>query len=154
MSNVDKLYYKVCREQAGLTQKQACELLGIAEEATLSRYENGHTPVSQDVVAAMVKVYQTPTLAWWYIRYICPDLALHLPDPPPMSTDGDVMLRLELAEDDLVEMRSALKTIFRSGEVSCEEAKRLKLKAGTFRTMASKFMQIAGYLEERKCCCE
>ena len=48
MASQNKLYYKICREQAGLTQEQAIVLLGIAEPATLSRYENGHTPVSQN----------------------------------------------------------------------------------------------------------
>jgi transcriptional regulator with XRE-family HTH domain len=45
MSNMGKLYYKTCREQSGLTQEHAIALLGIAEVATLSRYENGRASV-------------------------------------------------------------------------------------------------------------
>jgi hypothetical protein len=103
------------------------------------------------MVAAMVKVYRTPTLAWWYVRHSNPELAAYLPEPPNLITDGDMMLGLELASDEIIAMRCALKGILKDGKVNCEEAERMKLKAHTFRAMASKFMKVAGYLEERKC---
>ena len=149
MCNSNKSCYKICREQAGLTQEQAKVLLGIEETATLSRYENGHTPVNQDLVAAMVKVYRTPLLAWQHLIHSNPALAPYLPEPPPLATDGDVMFGLELANDDMAVLRCALKTMLRDGRLNCEEAERLKIKAQTFRKMASKFMSVAGYLEER-----
>lgn len=74
MTDNSKLYYKTCREQAGLTQEQAAPLLGIAESTTLSKYENGHIPVSQELVAAMIKVYRTPSLAKWHVEHTNPDL--------------------------------------------------------------------------------
>ena len=149
MSNPNKLYYKTCREQSGLTQEQAIVLLGIADAATLSRYENGHAPVSQDLVAAMVQVYRTPTLAWWYVRHSNPNLSPYLPEPPNLITDGDMMLRLELAADEMATLRCALKTMLRDGCLNCEEVERLKIKSRSFRAMASKFMEVAAYLEER-----
>lgn len=66
MSNNTKLYYKTCREQAGLTQEQAIVLLGISEIGTLFKYENGHLPVSSALAAEMVKVYRVPSLAIWH----------------------------------------------------------------------------------------
>ncbi len=69
MADSTKLYYKTCRLQAGLTQEQAIVLLNIADVSTLSKYENGHLPVSPELAAAMVKVYRTPLLATWYVRY-------------------------------------------------------------------------------------
>jgi len=149
MSGSAKLHYKTCREKAGLTQEEAVGLLGIAEATTLSKYENGHIPVGQDLVKRMVDAYNTPSLAWWFVVYSNPDLAPYLPEPPTLKTDGDMMLRLELASDDLAAMRCALKTILRDGVVNCEEMERLKIKANTFRATASKLMEIAGYLDER-----
>ncbi|MCL2563096.1 MAG: helix-turn-helix transcriptional regulator [Oscillospiraceae bacterium] len=149
MSKPSKLYYKTCREKAGLTQEEAVELLGIADATTLSKYENGHIPVGQDLVKRMVGAYNTPSLAWWFVVYSNPDLATYLPDPPVIKTDGDMMLRLELASDDLAVMRCVLKTILRDGVVNCEKVERLRIKAGTFRATASKLMEIAGYLDER-----
>jgi len=150
MTNGNKLYYKTCREQAGFTQEQAVKLLGIAETATLSRYENGHAPVSQDLVADMVKVYRCPSLAWWHVRHTNPDLAQFLMEAPPPITDGDMMLNLELADDDITEVRAMLKKILRDGRVTSGEVEDVKLSANALRSIASQFMVAAGYLDERE----
>lgn len=143
-----KLMYKICRENAGLTQEQAVALLGIPEVATLSRYENGKTPVNQIMVASMVKVYRTPLLASWHVRYVNPDLAQYLPDIGKPITDGDTALQMELADDDITEVRAAFKTILRGG-VTPEESEELKIKAKTLRGIANKILSAATYLESR-----
>lgn len=150
MANQDKLYYKICREQAGLTQEQAIVLLGIAEPATLSRYENGHTPVSPELAAAMVKVYRTPLLASWYVRYTNPGLAQYLPEISNPVTDGDMALQMELADDDITEVRKAVKAVLRDGIVDAQEAEKLKLNAHTLREVANKILSAATYLESRE----
>lgn len=150
MTNGTKLYYKTCREQSGLTQEQAIVLLGIAEVATLSRYENGHSPVNQELVAAMVKVYRTPLLAHWHVRYVNPDLAQFLPEVTKPITDGDALLQMELSDDDVTEARAAVKTILRDGRVTPQEAEGLKVSASTLRAVANKILSAATYLEERE----
>ena len=122
MTNDNKLYYKTCREQAGLTQEQAIVLLGIAETSTLSKYENGHLPVSPALAAAMVKVYRTPLLASWYVRHSCPELAQYLPELNDPITDGDMALQIEFADDDISDVRKVVKAILRDGSVSNSEA--------------------------------
>ena len=138
MANQNKLYYKICREQAGLTQEQAIVLLGIAEPATLSRYENGHTPV------------RTPLLASWYVRYTNPGLAQYLPEISNPVTDGDMALQMELADDDITEVRKAVKAVLRDGIVDVQEAEELKLNAHTLREVANKILSAAAYLESRE----
>lgn len=150
MANGSKLYYKTCREQSGLSQEQAIVLLGIAEVATLSRYENGHTPVSQELVAAMVKVYRTPLLASWHVRYVNPDLAQYLPEVTKPITDGDTLLQMELSDDDITATRAAAKAILRDGYVSPPEAEELKVNAVTLRNVANKILSAATYLDERE----
>jgi transcriptional regulator with XRE-family HTH domain len=150
MPNENKLYYKTCREQAGLTQEQAIVLLGISETATLSRYENGHSPVSQDLAAAMVKVYRTPLLANWHVRYVNPDLALYLPEVKEPITDGDTALQMELADDDITVARSAVKAILRDGTVTAREAEELKINAAMLRGIANRILSAATYLESRE----
>lgn len=149
MSDKSKLYYKTCREQAGLTQEQAIVLLGIAEVSTLSKYENGHLTVSPDLVAEMVKVYRTPLLANWYVRYTNPKLAPYLSEVSPLVTYGDMALQMELADDDISDVRAAVKAILRDGEVSDEEAVQLKLSAKSLRDIANKILSAANFLEER-----
>ena len=149
MPNGDKLYYKACREQAGLTQEQAITLLGIAEVATLSRYENGHTPVNQELAAAMVKVYRTPLLASWHVRYANPALAMYLPEVTEPITDGDAMLQMELSDDDITTIRQSVKTILRDGVVTDDEAEELRDNAKILRSAANKILSAATFLESR-----
>lgn len=150
MTNSNKSYYKTCREQAGLTQEQAIALLGIAEVATLSRYENGHTPVSQELVAAMVKIYRTPLLATWHVRHANPELARYLPDLTKPITDGDTAFLMELADDDITYVRSVVKEVLRDGIVTSTEAERLKEKAQKLRDVANKILSAATYLDSRE----
>lgn len=150
MSDNAKLYFKTCREQAGLTQEQAIVLLGISEVGTLSKYENGHLPVSPELAAEMVKVYRTPLLANWYVRYTNPKLSQYLPEISDLVTDGDMALQMELADDDISDVRKAVKAILRDGTVSSDEAAQLKLNAKTLRAIANKILSAANFLEERE----
>lgn len=150
MANNNKLYFKTCREQAGLTQEQAIVLLNIADVSTLSKYENGHLPVSPELAAAMVKVYRTPLLANWYVRYTNPQLAGYLPELTEPITDGDVSFQMELADDDITETRAAVKAILRDGIITPEEAETLTIKAKTLREIANKILSAATYLESRE----
>lgn len=150
MSDSNKLYFKTCREQAGLTQEQAIALLGISEVSTLSKYENGKLPVSPELAGAMVKVYRTPLLANWYVRYTNPELARYLPELSNPITDGDMALQMELADDDISEVRAAVKAILRDGIITPEEAEQLRVNAKTLRSVANKILSAATYLESRE----
>lgn len=150
MSDNVKLYYKTCREQAGLTQERAIVLLGISEVGTLSKYENGHLPVSSALAAEMVKVYRVPSLAIWHLKYANPELARYLPDVSSLVTDGDMALQMELADDDISDVRKAVKSILRDGVVSGDEAVQLKANAGCLRDTANKLLSAANFLEERE----
>ncbi len=149
MADNTKLYYKTCRLQAGLTQEQAIVLLNIADVSTLSKYENGHIPVSPDLAAAMVKVYRTPLLANWYVRYTNPQLAGYLPELSEPITDGDVSFQMELADDDITEARAVIKAVLRDGIITPGEAVTLKVAARTLREIANKVLSAATYLESR-----
>ena len=148
MTNSEKLYYKICRENEGMTQAESAAIIGI-DEATLSRYENGHASVPQDVVASMIKAYRTPRLAWWHVIHDNPALMPYIPEPPRMVTSGDMMMRIEFAEDEIAEVRYALKKMLKEGCLCCEASEATKSKAASFRALASKFMGIAGYLDEQ-----
>ena len=149
MSDCNKLYYKTCREMARLTQEQAVALLGIAEVATLSRYENGHAPVSQDLCASMVKVYQTPLLATWHLRYTNPDLAQYLPEVTSLITDGDMALQIAFANDDVAAIQESIKTILRDGIVGITEIADIEENAKKLRKAANYMLSAASYLECR-----
>ncbi len=149
MANNDKLYYKTCRERSGLTQEQAVVLLHI-DVGTLSKYENGHMPVPAATVAAMVQIYRTPLLANWHVRYANPELADYLPEVSEPLTDGDVGFQMELADDDISEVRTAIKDILRDGVVTAEEKIQLNQKVKILRAVANKILSAATYLESRE----
>lgn len=149
MSDNNKLYYKTCREQAGLTQEQAIILLGTSEVSTLSKYENGHLPVSPELAAEMVKVYRTPLLANWYVRYTNPGLSRYIPELTQLVTDGDMALQMEFADDDISDVRNEVKTILRDGRITLDEAEKLKHNAKALRDIANKALSAATYLEGR-----
>ncbi len=149
MADSAKLYYKICREQAGLTQEQAAYFLHI-DVGTLSRYENGHLPVPAETVKTMVQIYRTPFLANWHIKYVTPALADYLPELSEPITDGDVSFQMELADDDITEVRTAVKAILHDGIVTPEDAVTLKVTAITLREIANKILSAAAYLESRE----
>lgn len=149
MTNNDKLYYQTCREIAQLTQQEACVLLNIPEPSTLSKYENGKIPVGQKLCADMVKVYRTPSLGTWHLRYANPDLAYLVPEPPEIKTKNDVLVKLEWAHEDIQVLRCSLKAVVRNGKITEEDARRLDVKADSIRETASKLMEIANFLNER-----
>lgn len=59
--------YKQAREQAGLTQLQASELLPVSVR-TLSEYENGRLLPSDELVIRMIKVYDSDTLGYQHLQ--------------------------------------------------------------------------------------
>lgn len=141
MANNTKLYYKTCRLHAGLTQEQAIVLLNIGDVGTLSKYENGHLPVSPELAAAMVKVYRTPLLATVCTATPIPRSPGYLPELTEPITDGDVSFQMELADDDITETRAAVKAILRDGIITPEEAETLTIKAKTLREIANKIFE-------------
>ena len=61
--------YRICREQAGLTQEQAAEGLNCSVRQ-LARYESGETPVPDDLAYAMVRRYDSQYLAVEHLRLV------------------------------------------------------------------------------------
>jgi hypothetical protein len=150
MANTSKLYYKTCREMSGLAQEEACFLLHIADVTTFSRYENGDIPVSQELCADMVKVCRAPLLAYRQLRHANPDLVQYLPEVTKPVTDGDTALQMELADDDISQVRAAVKAIFRDGRVNEGETRELKTNAVALKGIADRLYSAASYLEERE----
>lgn len=61
--------YRICREQAGLTQEQAAEGLNCSVRQ-LARYESGETPVPDDLAYKMVRCYDSQYLAVEHLRLV------------------------------------------------------------------------------------
>lgn len=61
--------YRICREQAGLTQEQASEGLNCSVRQ-LARYESGEQHVPDDIAYQMVVLYDSQLLAVQHLRLV------------------------------------------------------------------------------------
>lgn len=63
----EKSIYQRAREQSGLTQEKAAELLNIATE-TIASYECGRRNIPDDIVVDMAELYDCPILCYKHLR--------------------------------------------------------------------------------------
>lgn len=121
-----KLKYKTCRENAGLTQNEACYHLDIDYVETLSRYENGHRPIPDKVIYDMARVYRNKRLVSWHLRRIHPELAEYIPYPDEVNNIYEAALNLEFSGDTVHETERQVKENLRDGALSEDEKIRFK----------------------------
>lgn len=82
------------REEAGLTQSQLAELLGLSHPQSISRYERGETEVPQKRLRRIAEVTGKP------LSFFHPDLAADTPSPPTEDPEA-----LAVAHQILEELR-------------------------------------------------
>jgi transcriptional regulator with XRE-family HTH domain len=148
MSKDCENHYKMSRGNAKLTQEQA---VGLIEQyfldvlslerpiatRTLSDYENGHTRVPDDVVAAMADVYNCPLLAWWHLKNTSV-LGKFLPDIQMPQTNSDMALQLWQAKRTLLPNAESLIDIL------CDEI--CSNKINDFKNKMEKIEQVKAML--------
>ena len=147
MSNFEKLYYKVCREKAGISQEKAAQFLGV-DPVTLSRYENGHYPVPVETVAKMVVLYQEEDLAAWHVERANYPLMQYIRKSEKPLTDADAILQLEIIRDIAEREREAVKAIVTEKGASLSAAG-IKTTADALRMSGDTLHAVADYLEAR-----
>lgn len=109
--------YKTARKYAGLTQEQAAEGLHISVK-TLSEYETGKTKPADDIVAAMIRLYNTPWLAYQHFK-LSP-LGQYLPDII-ISDLPRAVLRMQKEVKDVVNINNELIDIAADGKLDKKE---------------------------------
>jgi len=142
MPEKSKTYYATCRINAGLTQEEAANRLHISEKSYLSRFENGHIVPDQSLVAKMIQVYGTPSLAQWHVRYANPDLTPWLPEVTILHTDGDMFLQAEQTARIVCNQYKKIKKVLHKN-------KQITPNIGkSFRNSASRAMSIVAYIDD------
>lgn len=115
MSKECMLYYKTCRESAGIRQEDAAEHLNVGCRI-LSDYENGKAKVPDDIVDRMSELYRSPLLAWWHLKTNSV-LGKYLPDVVIPKTDVDMVFQGILAKDKLAPIVEGIKEIMSDGMI-------------------------------------
>ena len=145
MQNNRYFYYGACRDHAGFTQEAAAERLHIAVR-TLSKYEN-EGGVPDDMVDAMCELYNTPLLAWWHMKNFS-RLGKYLPDVCTVTTPGDMIFQLLLAQDELGDSFNAIKTIYSDEVIDTSEQAEYVRQAKLLKAVGGKVMSATVYADQ------
>ena len=150
MPESGKLYYKTCRENAGLTQEEACVYLNIEEASTLSKYENGHLKVDQTMVKAMTLLYRNRLLPAWHLRHLNPDLAEFIPDPAELQSDSEFVLQCDFSVEELEKVYTEAKDFLRNdGILDREEIMELEKQIPTLQGLINKITGLINYVKNK-----
>ena len=141
------LYYKTCRESAGMKQEDAADQLNVSIRA-LSDYENGKTRVPDDIVDRMSELYRSPLLAWWHLKTNSV-LGKYLPDVIVPKTEVDMVFQGILAKDKLAPIVEGLKEIMSDGMIDAMEEELLDEHIEEMRIVNNKLTSIILWSDTR-----
>ena len=117
--------YKASRNNAGVSQEKAADLLNVSTRS-LAEYESSRRIVPEDIVISMAEIYNCPTLRWRHGRINSAAGALMPKIEMPIG-DADAYFQLTCAYDDFGSALEALKPLIRNGcyrdkpqELACE----------------------------------
>ena len=134
------IYYKTCRESAGIRQEDAAEYLNISCRS-LSDYENNKAKVPDDIVDKMSELYRSPLLAWWHLKNNSV-LGKYLPDVFEPRTEVDMVFQGILAKDKLSPVIDGLKEIMSDGIIDEIEEEELDNYIDDMRIVNNKLTSI------------
>lgn len=140
MNKVCMLYYKTCRESAGIKQESAADYLNVSIRS-LSDYENGKARVPDDIVDKMAETYRSPLLAWWHLKTNSV-LGKYLPDVIIPKTEVDMVFQGILAKDKLSPIIDGLKEIMSDGTIDVLEEEILEEHIDEMRIVNNKLTSI------------
>lgn len=106
------------RMSAGLTKEFAAEMLGVSPR-TLSYYESGRR-IPDDVVAGMVRAYESPALGYRYLSGELETGRIILP-PVPFAGVSSTALRLRVVMRRAADVEDALEAICYDDRITAEE---------------------------------
>lgn len=113
------------RREHRLSQSDACELIGIADASTLSKFENGVKVPSEDIVVRMVQVYEDPFIGYMYLRECTSIGRMLLPDIITSELDN-LTLRFQKEYNDILKIQTDMIEIACDNEVNDYEEERWK----------------------------
>ncbi|WP_053983843.1 helix-turn-helix transcriptional regulator [Niameybacter massiliensis] len=111
------------RKDRGLTQEQACFVIGVADTSTLSKWETGKEIPSERTVSKIVQAYEEPLLGYIYLHR-CTELG-RLILPPIIHTGLDnLALRFQKEYNDIRSVQMDMISIACDGQVNEDEEER------------------------------
>ena len=138
--------YQKCREMREMSREYASEMIGVEPE-TLGRYERGEVKPSMDKVANMCRVYNMPSLAWWYVKYETA-LGTFFPAAPSIKSEGDMGFQTVLAKDEAERFEQIGKKILADGVITKDELPDLDEYIRTGDSLTSRTTQATNFAKK------
>lgn len=146
MDKVGNNYYQTCRINAGLTQAQAAELIGISV-STIAKIETDARFPRDETVDRMADVYNSPMLAWWHLKHHSV-LGHHLPDVVQPQSDCDMALQSILMGDDIIRANEVIKTLLADGIIGPDEYEDLTRYNAMIKRVSDRAASINVYVDK------
>jgi transcriptional regulator with XRE-family HTH domain len=102
------------RKAKGLTQEAACELIGIGDISTLSKWENGSIVPSEQMILKIVQAYEENLIGYLYLQECTKIGNMLLPELPIQHDLGGMVLRFQKEYNDIIKIRNEMV------EVACD----------------------------------
>ena len=149
MTDTGKLMYQSCRENASLSQSEACYHLDIKDVSQLSRYENGRVTPPDAVVREMSILYKDKNLIIWHLRRIHPFLSDCIPYPASVTNINEALTKLAFSMDIIGEIYQSAKEFAKSPLTEGEKAAFKETETEKAADLINKIAAYKMFLEQK-----
>lgn len=126
----------MARKKKRLTQEEACFQIGVADNATLSRWENGKDIPSIKVIEKIVDVYDDPLLGYLYLQQCTGIGQMVLPTIERRDLGNSVLL-LQKEHTDINRVKDAMIEIACDGQIDETEQEQWSMALKEISELAS-----------------
>lgn len=113
----------IARKERGISQARACELIGIGDPSTLSKWETGTVVPSEEMAMKLMDAYDDPIIGYMYLQE-CTMLGNRLLPSVLLSELDNLALNFQYEFEDVQELRRDILEIARDGVVDENEKPR------------------------------
>jgi len=140
MQKKGRTIYQTARLYADLTQESASELLNISCKS-IGTYERGETIPPDEIVIAMVELYNTPWLSYMHLKINNPVGKKYLPDIQLRELSSSI-LDLQVEMDNANKVQLGIATMGRDNIVDRDEAPQWKGYMSNLRTLGGALFSV------------
>lgn len=106
----------IARKKRGISQAEACEVIGVSDPSTLSKWENGVVAPSEEMIIKIMAAYDEPIIGYVYLRECTKIGKLLLPEVLLSDLDN-LALNFQNEFEDVKEVRREILEIARDSVV-------------------------------------
>lgn len=119
-TEVEKNFYQICREEAGLTRASASEIMDFVSEGRLVKIEGDLSEPYPEEILAMASAYKRPELVNYYCSRKCPIGHIHVPQVKKKEL-SQIVIEVLASLNSLEDRKNRLIEISADGKISDDE---------------------------------